>query len=137
MLTLALAAESSATTTALTTAIATVIAAAIAAVAAIATQRSSAAAAVRNQSISSRTDIEKEAFERAKGFYTDTIDRQSVEIQGLETDVGTLRGRVTALEAELAEERSLREADRHTTRQLRDELEIARRALRLKYPDEE
>jgi hypothetical protein len=104
------------------TAIATVLAALISGIAVIATQRSAAAAAVRNQSISSRTDIEKEAFERAKGYYTDAMDRQAAEIGGLETDVATLRGRVSALEEELAKTKS--------------ELDIARRALQLKYPDE-
>jgi hypothetical protein len=104
------------------TAIATVIAAFISAVAVIMTQRSAARAAVRNQTLSSRTDIEKEAFERAKGYYTDTIDRQGREIQGLESDVSTLRGRVTALEEELG--------------RTKEDLLIARQALRLKYPDE-
>lgn len=107
---------------AIMTAIATVIAAAISAVAVIATQRSAAAAAVRNQSVSSRTDIEKEAFERAKGYYTDVADRQAAEISGLETEVSHLRGRVSALEEELARSKS--------------ELDIARRALSFKYPDE-
>jgi len=105
------------------TAIATVIAAFISALAVIATQRSAAAAAVRNQSVSSRTDIEKEAFERAKGYYTDAMDRQAAEIGGLETDVATLRGRVSALEEELA--------------RTKGELELSRRALSLKYRDDD
>lgn len=115
------------------TAIATVIAAIIAAFAAIATQRSAAAAAVRNQSVSSRTDIEKEAFERAKDFYTDTIDRQGANIHELETDVANLKGRVRYLEEELERERALNSKERA---RLQSELALAQEALRLKYPDE-
>lgn len=118
------------------TAIATVIAAVIAALAAIATQRSAAAAAVRNQSVSSRTDIEKEAFERAKGFYTDTIDRQDANIHELEDDVTSLKGRVRALEEELARERGRNQTNEEKIRELQGQLDLAQRALKLKYPDE-
>jgi signal transduction histidine kinase len=118
------------------TAIATIIAAVIAALAAIATQRSAAAAAVRNQTVSSRTDIEKEAFERAKGFYTDTIDRQAASVHELEDDVVSLKSRVRALEEELARERERNEKNEGKIRSLQEQLDLAQRALRLKYPDE-
>lgn len=118
------------------TAIATIIAAVIAAIAAIATQRTAAAAAVRNQSMSSRTDIEKEAFERAKGFYTDTIDRQGANIHELEDDVSNLKGRVRALEEELQRERDRNQVNEEKIRELQGQLNLAQTALRLRYPDE-
>lgn len=101
--------------TATSTAIATVIATIITAGAALVTQRSAARAAVRNQETSSRTDIEREAFARAQGFYTDTIDRQQREIVALETDVDRLKSRVAELETKLS---------------------TAEAALRLRFPDE-
>lgn len=118
------------------TAVATIIAAIIAAFAAIATQRSAAAAAVRNQTMTSRTDIEKEAFERAKGFYTDTIDRQGANIHELEDDVSNLKGRVRALEEELQRERERNQVNEEKIRELQGQLNLAQTALRLRYPDE-
>lgn len=125
------------------TAIATVIAAIIAAFAAIATQRSAAAAAVRNQTVSSRTDIEKEAFERAKNFYTDTIDRQDGQIHELESDIANVRGRLKAVEEELATERALSQSERDRAQRLQariealqKQLDLAQQTLRLRYPDE-
>lgn len=81
-------------------------------IASLLTSRSATKAAVKSTEISSRTDIEKEAFERAKGFYTDTIDRQASQITGLEADLATekrerreetgeLRTRVRRLEGDL------------------------------------
>lgn len=104
------------------TAVATIVATLISAVAAVLvgyyTQRSAARAAA----ITSRTDIERDAFERAKGYYTDTIDRQSREIEDLEDDVAHLKERVTDLETEL--------------HQTREELNVAKTALHLQFPDE-
>lgn len=83
---------------------------------AILTQRSAARAAVRNASLSSRTDLEREAFERAKGYYTDTIDRQARDITQLEADVTKLEGKVTVCQARIST--------------LEEELATAKRALR-------
>ena len=101
--------------TAKSTGIATVLAVLITGAVTLATQRAAAKASVRNQDVASRTDIEKEAFERAKGFYTDTIDRQAHEIHELEADVDRLKARVTDLERDLG---------------------TAQAALRLRFPDE-
>ena len=68
-----------------------------------------------------RMDIECEAFDRAKGYYTDTIDRQEREIQGLEADVVTLKGQVVTAQSEI--------------RDLRAELDTAKRTLRRAFPD--
>ena len=80
-----------------------------------ATHKSAMRASERNTTVTSRTDIEREAFARAQGFYTDTIDRQQKEIADLEDDVRTLKGKVAHLETELA---------------------TAQAALRIRYPDE-
>lgn len=109
--------------TALVTAFASVIAAVIAGAFGWATVRTTARSEVRRQDTASRTDIEKEAFERAKTFYTDTIDRQSDQIEELEGDVDKLKQRVSDQETEIG--------------QLRSELDTAKRALRLRFPDEQ
>lgn len=111
------------------TAVATVIAAGIGALAAWATGRSAARAQVIAASTSSRSDLEQEAFERAKGFYTDTIDRQAGEIRDLEGDVGRLKGEVSQLRTELA-------AAREDLGRARAELAAAKAVLQLRYPDE-
>lgn len=94
----------------------------ITAIATIATQRAAAKAAVHAATRTSRDDLEREAFERAKGYYTDTIDRQAGEIHELEADVLRLKGKVAELEREV--------------RGLTAELATAKNALRLKFPDE-
>lgn len=87
----------------------------ITALATVATQRAAAKAAVKSATLTSRTDLEREAFERAKGFYTDTIDRQAAEIRDLDGDVTRLKSRVAELERDL---------------------EIAKTTLKLRFPDE-
>jgi chromosome segregation ATPase len=85
---------------------AAIIAAAISAVAGVLTQRSAANAASKTAESSSRSDIEKEAFERAKDFYTDTIDRQDRQITELEQDLASekheRKTETTQLRSELA-----------------------------------
>ena len=103
--------------------VASIIAAVIAAAAAAFTARSASRASTRSTEVASRTDIEKEAFERAKEFYTDTIDRLTAENREHETKIDELKQRVDAQDSEL--------------HQLREELDVAKRALRLRYPDEE
>lgn len=100
---------------ALATSIGSAVVAGIAGLSAFASQRAAAKASIRNTDTTSRTAIEAEAFERAKSFYTDTIDRQAHEIAELEGDVAALKDEV---------------------RGLRTELDTAKRALRLAFPDE-
>lgn len=94
--------------TATSTAIASVIAVIITGMVTLATQRAAAKASIRNQDTQSRTELERDAFERAKAFYTGVIDRQDQEIrdchdenQALQARVNELRSRVDALEREL------------------------------------
>lgn len=136
------------------TAIASILAAAIAGVvgwltaksnkkAQVAAATAAANAAVQNQTLSSRTDIEKEAFERAKGYYTDTMDRQQVEILGLEASEQILKQRVNELEVgrrqdhQRIEELSDRVRRVETENQeLKDKLAMATRLLEQRYPNE-
>lgn len=52
----------------------------IAAVAAYASQRAAAKASTKNVEATSRVDMEKEAYDRARKFDTETIARQDAEI---------------------------------------------------------
>lgn len=92
-----------------------VVAAASVAVALIAagsaelSRRAAAKAASRNTETTSRTDLEKEAFERAKDYYGDAMNRQDrelarqdEEITGLHAEVDELRSKVRVLELDLA-----------------------------------
>lgn len=118
------------------TAVATVIAAGIGALAAWATGRSAARAQVIAAATSSRSDLEQQAFDRAKGFYTDVIDRQAGEIRDLEGDVDRLKGEVSQLRTELARAREDLDHARTELQDTRAELNAARAVLQLRYPDE-
>jgi len=115
--------------TATSTAIATLIATFITAGAAWATQKSAAKAAVMNQSTASRTDIEKEAFSRAEAFYKGAMDRQDAEIARQDKEINECHAENRALKVEV-------DGLKTRVKTLEDELETARRALRLRYPDE-
>lgn len=71
--------------------IASVLIAAIAALSAYASQRTAARASTANTQASTRVDMEKEAYERARQFDTDTIDRQDKEIEELRKEISELR----------------------------------------------
>ncbi len=88
--------------------IASVIVAIIAAASAIAAQRAAAKASVTNTQVSSRTDMEKEAYERARRMDVETIERQDEElkearakIEKLEAEVADLKKRLSSVEHEL------------------------------------
>lgn len=65
--------------------LATIFVALIAAAGAFASQRASAKAAVQNTQVGGRVDMEKNAYDRARAFDTETIDRQNKEIVELRT----------------------------------------------------
>lgn len=93
------------------------------------TQRAAARAAVRNAELTSRTDLEKEAFERAQRYYTAVIEDQNKRITARDTEITDLRTTVHGLEAKVEEQ-----ADQ--IEDLQTELEAAKKVLRLRYPDE-
>lgn len=85
--------------TAWTIALATVISAVVAALSGYLTQRASSNAQIVTSATASRSDLEREAFERAKDYYTDTIDRQAAEIHEQASELVGLAERVEKLEA--------------------------------------
>lgn len=87
-----------------------------------ATQRAAAKAAVRNAELTSRTDIEKEAFSRAEEYYKGVIDDQNKRIDAKEARNAILEAKVDQLEARVDT--------------LEEELRVAKSALRLAFPDE-
>jgi hypothetical protein len=96
--------------------IATIIVALIAAAGAWASQRTAARAARENTIVGGRVDMEKEAYDRARAFDTETIKRQDAELEELrqkhaqcadeikemraqyETEITLLRLRIARLE---------------------------------------
>lgn len=70
--------------------IASIVVAAIAAFSAVASQRSAARASVLNTQTTSRVDMEREAYERARNFDTETIRRQDEELEELRSRVRVL-----------------------------------------------
>lgn len=73
------------------TAVASIVVATVAASSAYASQRSAAGATTKNTTVTSRTDMEKEAYERARAFDTETIKRQDTDIIELRVSNKTLQ----------------------------------------------
>ena len=101
-----------------------------------ASAKAAAEAAVAAQTVSSRTQIEEQAFTRAAAIYNETIDRQQSEHEDDQHEIGQLKGRVRDLELEVIELKRGREADRKEIERLQERLGIATRLLGEKYPDE-
>ena len=68
----------------------TILVAVIAALSAYASQRAAAKATTLNTSTTSRVDMEKEAYDRARKFDIETIERQDAEIAELRADKAAL-----------------------------------------------
>lgn len=81
------------------TAIVSIAVAVIAALSAYASQRAAARASTINTTTTSRVDMEKEAYERARTYDTETIRRQDEEILELREEVRALKARVGYLES--------------------------------------
>ena len=82
------------------TALASIVVAGIAASSAYASQRSAARATTVNTDKTTRSDMEKEAYERARAFDTETIRRQDTEIGELRQENEDLRSEMDLLRAE-------------------------------------
>lgn len=94
--------------------IGTILVALIAAAGAWASQRAASRASMANTSTSSRVEMEKEAYDRARAYDTETIKRQDAEIAELREEhqkcaeeIKTLRARYEA-EIELLRQRIAR-----------------------------
>lgn len=82
--------------------IASIIVAGIAAISAFASQKAAAKASEKNTITTSRVDMEKEAYDRARAYDTETIRRQDEEIQELRSENQSLREEVNVLRARVA-----------------------------------
>lgn len=80
--------------------IASILVSLIAALAGYASQRSAAKASTRNVATSSRTELEKEAYERARAFDTETIKRQDAELAELRENQKHLNEDIKLVNAE-------------------------------------
>ncbi|MCA1806540.1 MAG: hypothetical protein LC687_01555 [Actinobacteria bacterium] len=90
--------------------LAPIIVAIVAALGAWAAQRSSSNAARVNSTVSIRLEAEREAYERARAFDVQTIERQGAEVhslresnEGMRREIIVLQRRVLKLENELAD----------------------------------
>lgn len=81
--------------------IATIIVAVIAALSALASQRAAARASTRNVSTSSRVEMEKEAYDRARAYDTETIKRQDAEIAELRAEMAEVKTKHSTCTAEI------------------------------------
>lgn len=100
----------------------TLAVAVIAALSAWASQRSASRASSLNVATTSRVDMEKEAYDRARKFDIETIERQDAEIAELRTDNQDLHNKVDVARREAREaRREAREAHAEADR-LRVEL---------------
>lgn len=121
--------------TAVTVALATVISAVVAALSAYLTQRASTKAQVITTATASRSDLEREAFERAKDFYTDTIDRQATEIHEQAAELVGLAERVEKLEALAGRQRQSVDHYRRSAQRLARGLHELRLAVGDRIPE--
>lgn len=67
---------------------------------AVASQRAAAKASILNTQTTSRVDMEREAYERARNFDTETIRRQDEELDDLRTRVRVLEDKNALLRTE-------------------------------------
>jgi FtsZ-binding cell division protein ZapB len=102
----------------------TIAVAVIAAGSAYASQRAAARASVMNTSTTSRVDMEKEAYERARAFDTETIARQDAEIEELRADNRDLHEKVAVARAEARAARSDARAAQAENSRLRERIAI-------------
>lgn len=82
--------------------VATIIVALIAGISAWAAQKAAAKASEKNTTATTRVDMEKDAYERARAFDTETITRQDDRIKDLELENAELHKEIRMLRARTA-----------------------------------
>ncbi len=80
----------------------TIIVAIIASLSAYASQRSASKVSLNNNATTSRVEMEKEAYDRARSYDTETIRRQDTEIEEIRAENKELREEVKALQERIA-----------------------------------
>lgn len=78
--------------------LATIIVALIAGLAGWAAQRAAAKASTSNVALTTRVDVEKDAYDRARQYDTETIRRQQDEIGELRVEIMILKRRIERCE---------------------------------------
>ena len=105
----------------------TALVAIIATGSAYASQRAAARASTMNTITTSRVDMEKEAYDRARKFDIETIERQDAEIEELRRDNVELHEKIAVARSEArAARQDAREAQTEN-RQLRERIAILER----------
>lgn len=89
----------------LLTQVGAIVVALIAAAAAIAAQRAAAKATLSGTIVTSRTNMETEAYERARRMDVETIERQDEELIEARREIADLKTEVAKLREEMAEMR--------------------------------
>lgn len=110
----------------------TIVVAVVAALSAYASQRAASRASILNVNTTSRIDMEREAYERARKFDTDTITRQDNEIMELRNDNRELHEKVAEARAEAHEARAEARKVSAINDRLRERILLLEREL---YPD--
>ncbi len=82
--------------------IVSIVVAVIAALSAYASQRSSAKVSLDTNATTSRVEMEKEAYDRARSYDTETIRRQDTEIEEIRAENKELREEVKSLKERIA-----------------------------------
>jgi hypothetical protein len=108
--------------TAVVAVVATFVSSCVAALVAYLTKRSSDQASVAIADTTTRGQVEEEAFERAKSFYTDVIDRQAAEIRDLKARVGTCETSVGSLRRDVSHYKRVAQRLARAVYELRREL---------------
>lgn len=96
----------------------------ITAVSAYASQRAAARASRMNTQTTSRVDMEKEAYERARKFDVETIQRQDAEILELRQDNVRIHEKVAVAQTEAREARRESREVQAENHQLRERLAV-------------
>lgn len=104
-----------------------VLVAVISAAAAFASQRSAAKASTMNTDTTSRVEMEKEAYNRARAFDTETITRQDKRIEELERDNITLHEQMAVARSEARTARAEARAAHAENALLRERIAVLER----------
>ncbi len=112
----------------------TIIVAVIAAGSAYASQRAAARASTMNVNTTSRVDMEKDAYERARKFDIETIERQDREIEELRADNRTLHEKIAVARAEAREARQDARETQADNARLRERIAVLESQLRHQSP---
>lgn len=107
----------------------TLVVAIVAAGSAYASQRAASRASTMNVNTTSRVDMEKEAYERARAFDTETIVRQDKEIEELRVDNRNLHEKVAVARAEAREARNDARQAQALNERLRERILLLEREL--------